>query len=351
MKKGLLLCASALVALTLTGCGETSVVSSSSTAPSSSAVANKTYKIGLGSVVAVSTVTDSTVLKEVDITVAAVIFDSSDKIVSTYIDVIQTPLTYTAAEGETAASLVYTATNKAVKDAGDKIVESKKELGTRYGMSPAKVEWDVQAADYENWTVGKTLAQVAAGTDTTGYGTSEVQATGATIHVSGFSAAIADAATRVKTYTAAEAGVAGVGIIANAIGTSASGFTVTTTIAAASSSADNKVNQDILDEYQVPVSLDGSLNAAATQVKDAGASVVESKKDLGTRYGMSAIGKVEWDVQAKDLENWAIGKTSAQVLAGIGDDGKGTSDVIATGATIHVSGLINAVAEAMAHTK
>ena len=132
-----------LVALfALTSCDET--------------VAAKDYKLGMGIVVS----TDSSAnakTAQIDATVATVVTDSEGKIVACRIDAVQNKITVSAT-GQVTVPAEF---------------KTKMELGTAYGMSTSPYssdnnndgvikEWDEQAKLWENYVVGKTVAEIEA---------------------------------------------------------------------------------------------------------------------------------------------------------------------------------------------
>ncbi|MCX5775658.1 MAG: hypothetical protein NTV44_04785, partial [Firmicutes bacterium] len=92
---------------------------------------------------------------QTDVTFLSALFDSDGKVLDVNVDVMQVKA---AAVDATTASIT-SAVN------ADSDVKSKWELGDAYGMATAatKGEWYVQAGAWEDYAVGKTAAQVAAG--------------------------------------------------------------------------------------------------------------------------------------------------------------------------------------------
>lgn len=109
----------------------------------------------------------------------------------------------------------------------------------------------------------------------------------------------------------------GLGIKVNAV-TAAATVTVNVTSVAAAFDKDGKVLGADIDVYQVPYKVvEGVLTLDATkkQTAYAGANVVNSKKELGEIYGMSAVAGLEWFQQAEKLEEYFVGKTVAEIKA------------------------------------
>ncbi|HON42719.1 MAG TPA: hypothetical protein PLM74_06265 [Bacillota bacterium] len=104
-------------------------------------------KLGLGH--DISTAKSKAAAAEVNLTIAATMFDKDGKVVRTIIDTAQTKVPF----------------DKDGKVAADKAGEfkTKIELGDGYGMRKAssiKKEWFEQIAEFEKWMVGKTVAEI-----------------------------------------------------------------------------------------------------------------------------------------------------------------------------------------------
>jgi uncharacterized protein YcfL len=136
MKK---LLAVTLVVLLLAGCGAV------------------TTKTGIGNVVSVAKSVSATAekagLAQVDTVMAAVTFDSNNKILDVKIDNAQTKINF-----DNTGKITTTLTDA-------KVVKTKVELGDAYGMkAQSKIgkEWFEQIAALEDWMVGKTVDEVKA---------------------------------------------------------------------------------------------------------------------------------------------------------------------------------------------
>lgn len=109
----------------------------------------------------------------------------------------------------------------------------------------------------------------------------------------------------------------GLGIKVNAV-TAAATATVNVTAVAAAFDKEGKVLAADIDVYQVPYKVvEGVLTLDTTkkQTAYAGANVVNSKKELGEIYGMSAVAGLEWFQQAEKLEEYFVGKTVEEIKA------------------------------------
>lgn len=114
----------------------------------------------------------------------------------------------------------------------------------------------------------------------------------------------------------------GLGIKVNTF-TAAAAPTVNVTAVAAAFDLDGKVLAADIDVYQVPYKLvEGVLTLDATkkQTMNAGALVVESKKELGEDYAMSTVEGLEWFEQAEKLEEYFVGKTVSELKGLVSED-------------------------------
>lgn len=110
-------------------------------------------KIGVGIVTSISNSTDATPDKEglaqVDSVIAAVVVDSSGKIIKVDIDATQTMVLFDE--------------KGAIKSDLDGEQRTKTEIGAGYGLIKASSigkEWYEQIADLEKWMAGKTIDQI-----------------------------------------------------------------------------------------------------------------------------------------------------------------------------------------------
>ena len=109
MKKVLLPLCVALLGAGLIGCGAT----------------EKDYTLNFGSTVSFTTA-DSGVVTQISVLSFAVVYDADAKVVSSYADEVQIPLTF--ADGHVS----YDTTKTQVNKAGSEVVLSKRELGKAY---------------------------------------------------------------------------------------------------------------------------------------------------------------------------------------------------------------------------
>ena len=333
---------------------------SSSTTPISSTTDKVTYKQGLGTSIDFATDKNG-VITQANVYVASVIFDSTNKIVSAYIDELQIPLTYTAASGDTAAKLEFTAGKAQITSSHKpegQAVASKKELLEDYGMAgtATKGEWYVQAAAIENVAIGLTVDQFKAQVGTNGKPAdgSDLSAD-ASITVNTTAKTIESALAHAKEYEAKEAGVAGAGIVLTGISNDQSGNWQLNVEMAATAVSDSKVASTQVSVYQIPVTTEGKLgtNNAVTYATEVGAvGTIASKLELGEKYGMAgAAKKGEWNVQALAYETWAVGKDAAALNAAVGKDNKPSDSDLAADVSIKVNGFTSSVVESLTHVR
>ncbi len=333
---------------------------SSSTTPISSTTDKVTYKQGLGTSIDFATDKNG-VITQANVYVASVIFDSTNTIVSAYIDELQIPLTYTAASGDTAAKLEFTASKPQIKSSHKpegQAVASKKELLEDYGMagSATKGEWYVQAAAIENVAIGLTVDQFKAQVGTNGKPAdgSDLSAD-ASITVNTTAKTIESALAHAKEYEAKEAGVAGAGIVLTGIGNDYSGNWQLDVEMAATAVSDSKVVSTQVSVYQIPVTTEGKLgtNNAVKYATEVGAvGTIASKLELGEKYGMAgSANKGEWNVQALAYETWAVGKDAAALNAAVGKDNKPSDSDLAADVSITVNGFTSSVVESLTHVR
>lgn len=349
----------------LASCGGTSSTTPATSTPAASTPAvstpavstpapvKETYKVGLGNYIDFATNADTGVVTQVNVYVAAVVVDSNDVVVSTYIDEVQMPITYDAANTE--APFTFTASNKAVVDAGDKIVESKKELGDRYAMhsimNNPMGEWWEQAEAFEAWTVGKTSAEIAAvvGEDNKPAAGSDL-ASDVSITVDASCDTVVKAIASAQEVEADVAPVAGASLIIGNIADSHGTWVIEVNMAGTAIVGD-KIGGTNIDVYQV--ALDGATGKCDTTKVQFTAAAEKglnmcSKRDLGDKYGMADAPLGDWYEQAAAYEAWAKGKTVAEVEAAVGEDNKPTAGSdLAADVSITVDGFVAAVKESM----
>lgn len=327
-KTKLLLTSLVLSAAVLSGCGETAeaghfgfggVATYSIKAPTASAVGSVTTEINY----------------------ASLVLGKDGKIKQLRIDTVQVKV---APNAEATATIN---TGKTVDNAGID-TRSKWELLEEYNMNGAAGEWYEQAENFEEFAVGKTVAElVALEAEDHYFGAETKTAAGVSIHVNGFMAAIE----RAEANKVAVADVKDLKIGVGGVGTHAA-LQSNYTIAGAAFDKDHKVVAARMDVYQVPYTITAAteaLFAAATinttkgQV-DAANSAIKSKHDLGEAYNMNAP-KGEWYEQANKITAYMIGKTVAVALE-INAETSHMVNEVAADVTIKAVDYYNAFVEA-----
>ncbi|MDD6729215.1 MAG: hypothetical protein PUE08_08365 [Eubacteriales bacterium] len=152
-----------------------------------------------------------------------------------------------------------------------------------------------------------------------------------------------DAADDTTTTTgAAEAAAAktGYSIISSIADVEDTTLTIDSVCAAVLVDADGKIIDVKIDEAQTKPDLatdDGNVADLRTKL--------EKKEDYGMK-GVSPIG-AEWYEQIAAFEDFAKGKTAAEITAAVGEDGYPSDADLKAGCTIHVSDIATAVANAV----
>lgn len=264
--------------------------------------------------------------------VAAALVGEDDKVIELKVDVIQSPFAYNA-DGIT------TEPNTEFK--------SKKQLGPDYNMKGASAadgigkEWDEQAAAFEEWAKGKTAAEIrGVAVDEGGVPTDEDLSAGVTITVTSLAEIAARAVENAEADGAKSTDSLGLGVVSNANQTSSEQATQYSTFVAATFDGDNKVTSSILDASQARAKLEDG--AVTTDLK----AELKTKRDLGNDYNMKGtsaevgIGK-EWFEQADGFEEYAKGKTAAEIKATpVDDEGTITDTDLAASVSITATDII-----------
>ena len=279
----------------------------------------------------------------VDVTAAAVLVDEDGKIVKVVIDTMQNKGSYK--------------TDGTANAAGE--FKTKLEKGDAYGMAKGdKLEWYEQIDVLAGFIVGKTIDEVKA-LVVDGYGTDDVKAAGCTISISGYIQAVEKAVANAAVSTATESSKLDLGMVTsqtnkNAVAAVADdpateenetkaakngSIEFNTSIFATATDADGKVVATDSDVAQVSFAFTVEGASAFDATKE-----IKTKREKGDAYGMSAINKAEWYVQADALESVCIGKTATEIK-GLAVNGYGTEDVKSAGCTIAVADLVAAAAK------
>lgn len=317
--------------LMLVACNGTGT--STSSKPATNDEVNFTLKVG-------SYVALGSNANQIEVSTAAVIL-KEDKIVDAYFDVLQAPFKIESTTDKKTEKATYTVsldtTTNQTKDAGDKVIETKQELKTRYGMAStaAEGEWNVQAANFAKYTVGKTIDEVTSKNYKSHYNKdgTEVVA-GCSISQKNFTTAL-KVITDTKTFKAPAGKVsAGLGYKVSAL----SENVLTVTLAGSATDKDGKIYETSINAYQIPVTVDGSSvtspkiaidtskkQATVANFKDHTVASGEntyytsvlSKRELKELYAMKAntedAQKMEWYNQANNFAKYAKGKVASEI--------------------------------------
>ena len=305
--------------LALSGCGEAAPL-----------------KFGAAVYVSAPTATDATADKQgegkVDVTVAAVSVDAEGKIVACALDTMQ-------------SAVKYTVDGRAV---GNPEAKTKYEQGDAYNMvayGKAQQEWYKQADAFEGVVAGKTLDEVKALLVEGDKGNDEVVAAGCTIMIHEFIGAIekayknaapsdvtAEDTLKVSAYTVQE--------IEDATADKDGKNQVEVYTFAAAVNGESKVVAASSDCVQVSFGFDTTGKSKFDATK-----AIQSKREQGSNYGMTAIGKQEWYIQAAAFDSQCIGKTAEEIKGLMGNDGKGVESVQTAGCTIYITGFVKAASK------
>ena len=324
MKKIFAIAISVLMLASLVACGTTD-------APADNAA---TAKFGAAIYVGEAKATDASADKEgqgsADVTMAAVTVDADGKIVACRIDTMQN-------------TLKYTVDGKAI---GNPEAKTKRELGNDYGMSSiGKKEWFEQIDALEGVVAGKTLDEVKALAADGKPGDAVITA-GCTIGIADYIAAIE------KAYTAAKNGPA-----VAAAATLKIGMYTDQSLAEATADKDGNNSADVygfaaavdangkvIKGFSDCVQLKFTFDTAGKSKFDA-TKAIQTKFEQGSNYGMTAIGKQEWYIQAAAFDSQCEGKTGAEIAGLVNADGKGVESVQTAGCTITVTGFVKAASK------
>lgn len=287
-----------------------------------------TVKTGLGVVSQILDVKDTTL--EIDSVAAAVLVDADNKIVDVKIDEAQTKPDL-ATDGGTVTDL-----------------RTKYEKKTDYGMTAASAigkEWNEQADAFMAWAKGKTVDEIKAGVDASGYPSDADLKAGCTIIASGFVSAVEKAVANAQELGASSGDTLKLAIKTEKYYESnETNLQYDSNYAAVTVGSDGKITSCQIDASQAKCTMaDGKFTVAAGEFA--------SKKELKEDYNMKAasaaagIGK-EWYEQAKAYEDWAKGKTADEIRAAVGTDGYPTDTDLKAGCTIIVSSIAETVAQA-----
>ncbi|MGI6713464.1 MAG: hypothetical protein ACOX3K_00100 [Bacilli bacterium] len=352
----------ALPAVLLVGCGEkpssSGDPSSSTPTTSVSTPAEQTIYFGLGAVAEYASKTDIAAYGayiQTDVDVVSVVFDAAGKVLDLNLDVMQV-------KAFSAEANVTSLNSKKFIDETVGDIASKWELLEEYGMiiaSPIEKEWYEQADAYENWTIGKTVAEI---TDPAGlvdfYGGKALEdgaTVGCTIKVDGFMAALTKAwESKIETTVPDVSGLR-VGVAMN---NTHAALQDDIAVGGLLLDANKKIVASKFDVFQVPYTVsanaelfDVAVNTTRKQVVVA-ETRIKSKHELGDAYNMRGASPIEkeWFEQANALAEWAVGQTVTEFTDAEkyqqGDHGTELKDGATVGCTIGLNAILKLYVEA-----
>ena len=277
-----------------------------------------------------------------DVTLVAVLVDDDGIIRDCIIDSI-------------GASVEFDATGTITSDVTAPL-KTKNELGYDYHMKDygnAVAEWFEQADALAQYAIGKTVAELKNGAvDSTGYAPDGSDlASSATIYLGGYVSAIEVAVSNAK-HLGAQAGdelrLAAMPSLKSSVSATAekAGTAQLDCDATALTVKDGVITSCYIDSLQAKVEFgtDGVITKGVS-------SAVETKNQLGERYGMVSWGGAiaEWNEQAASFASYISGKTAAEV-AGIAVDAgtKPTGADLVSSVTIAIGGFQALIAKALA---
>ncbi|MFV0255276.1 MAG: hypothetical protein ACK5G7_04020 [Erysipelotrichaceae bacterium] len=326
MKKFFSILMSALLVLSLVGCGGTTTDESAS------------LKLGFGAVANIAKSKDAAAdadgLSYGYVTQAGVLVDADGKITKIVLDSIQAKANFDATGAVTSDLTVAPV--------------SKKVLGDDYGMKETSadgglgLEWFEQAANFEAWAVGKTVEDLQAAVNEEGYPADTDLATGVSVDISSWIAATvlamenavdsaATAEDTLKLGTTASISEKDIGKIRSAI-----------TFAAYTLNGDDVITASIVDAMNIDVLFDetGKITSDLT-------TTFKTKLVLKEEYGMketsaeNGIG-LEWYEQSNNYSAHAVGKKVADLAADADEEGNVVNEDLSTKVSVVISGWIKA---------
>ena len=270
---------------------------------------------------------DSETSLEIDSLCAAVLVNSEGKLIDVKIDEAQTKPDLAVDNGDVAD------------------LRTKFEKQGDYGMaeaSPIGKEWFEQVDAFEQWAIGKTVEEIKAGVDETGYPTDADLKAGCTINSAGFTSVVTKAMENATECGAKETDTLSLSITTEKnYESNETNLQYDSDYAIVTLDADGKVTSCIIDASQAKCTIaDGKFTVEK--------GAYPTKKELKGDYGMAAaspIGK-EWFEQAEAFEGWCIGKTAKEIKACVGEDMKSNDADLSAGCTITIASIADNTAKA-----
>ena len=303
------------------------------------------YKLGMG--VVVSTNSSKTNNAQVDATVAAVVVDKDGKIVACRIDCAQSKMDVTDGEVDTAKEFL-----------------SKVELKEDYNMvkfSDATLEWYQQAANFEQWAVGKTAEEVL-GEPTVLDGehtvfVDEALHASVSISVSDIQQAVAKACADDQAFAFTANGECTLGLACNTTAEESVAATedeegvvkMYTNFAAAVVDAEGKVVAAVEDAIQPQIKIDDEGEIGDITFKG-------TKRELKEDYNMVKFSDatLEWYEQAANFAQYAAGKTAEELKGAelqVNEEGHNVfvDEALRASVSISVDGMIDVLVKAIGY--
>ena len=307
------------------------------------------YKLGMGVVVSTASSSSEKHNAQVDATVAVVVLDAEGKIVACRLDCAQNKMDVT--EGQVDAA---------------KAFQTKVELKEGYNMvaySDATLEWYEQAANFEEYVIGKTAEEVA-GIETVVNESGHTVAVDETLYAScsisiaDFKEAIAKACAddQAMTFTAEEGFTVGLAAISTAEDSTPAGdedgsVKMYTEFAAVVLDKDGKILADLQDAIQPKIAINAAGEIGETSFKG-------TKRELKEGYNMVAYSDatLEWYQQAANFAEFAVGKTAADLGAVetvVNEEGHEVfaDETLHASVSISVDGMIAVLLRAMEYAR
>ena len=292
---------------------------------------------GLGSVSTIGKSTD--VQAQVDTTLVAASFNKDGQVVEVQIDVAQVRVAYDEDMNVT--------TDRTTT------IETKQELGDAYGMkarSDIGKEWYEQITAFEEWMVGKTIAEIKGLNVNENVPDVPELTSSVTITVNSYIEAVEKAWNNRTAVLHDTLGLGHTISIAKSTDANDEGVAqaqVDTTLSATVFDAEGKVVGTKIDTAQVRVRYeDGKL------VSDKAATIL-TKQELGDDYGMKARSGIEkeWYEQVNEFAKWMRGQTISEIKGlNLNDNVPDAADLTSS-VTITVDTYIDAVEKAWNNRK
>lgn len=355
MNKKALFLLGALVLGATVGCDKENNSTNTNNSTNNPAPTAEKYSVGLGYTAKYEWKAASAwapAMGQLDVTTAFAAFDKDGKVYDVRFDVVQVKVTANTDEGAEHDLKLYS-------PLVDGSVQTKLELGSAYGMKDTSAEGglieggaevNTQIEAFADWCVGKTPAEVVAGTTGKGHGEEAVAPSlegKVTITVDDFEAALNHAFAHKTAATYELTGTAGVAMNSN-FSYSYYGTAEMTVDVAGVIAKNGTVEAARVDALVCELAFDAET--AKASVAEGSKYVVDgkfvSKYDLGDAYGMAERNEgqegctKEWNEQADIIAKAAEGKTIDQIKALAAD----TGDL--AGATINLNSYTSALAKA-----